>query len=74
MPEVTQLGGGGARIRTQAVWLLIGALRVGEAHSAHSRLSRKLINIEEEEREEGSDGEEGKVTVMRKVDGRGQEA
>lgn len=73
MPEVTQLGGSRARIRTQAVWLQICTLRVGEAHSAHSRLSRKLIDIEEEEREEGSDGEEGKVTVMRKVDGRGQE-
>lgn len=46
MFEVTQLGRGGARIRTQAVRLQIYALRVGVGgvHPAHNRLSRKLTD------------------------------
>lgn len=50
MPEITQLGRGGGKIRTQVVWLQICALGtgVGREYSAHSRLSRKLIDVKKE--------------------------
>lgn len=55
LPEVTQLGRGGARIRTQTVWPQIYAPRVEGAHFVNNRLSRKLVDVEKKE-------EEGRVT------------
>ena len=76
LPEITQLGRGGGRIRTQVVCLQICApgTGVGREYSAHSRLSRKLIDVKEEVGRE--DSEERKKEslsgqVMRKGEGTG---